>query len=67
MKTAIKVFLILAMIAKFWMIVPLVFGIIALKKIKAGKPSTLFNVLVLIFCDPIAGILLLCSKPEAYN
>jgi len=66
MKTAAKVFIIIGMIVGFYTILPLIFGIIALKKMKTEKPSTGLSVCVLLFCNVIAGILLLCSKPEEY-
>lgn len=66
MKTAAKVFIILSMIFGFYMILPLVFGIIALKKMKTEKPSTGLSVCVLLFCSVLAGVFLLCSKEEEY-
>ena len=66
MKTAAKVFIIIGMVVGCWSILPLIFGIIALKKMKTEKPSTGLSVCVLLFCNLIGGILLLCSKPEEY-
>lgn len=66
MKTAAKVFIIIGMIVGFWYVLPLIFGIIALKKMKKGKPSVGFSVCVLIFCSLLGGIFLLCSKEEEY-
>jgi len=66
MKTAAKVFIIIGMIVGFWTILPLIFGIIALKKMKTEKPSTGLSVCVLLFCNVLGGIFLLCSKPEEY-
>lgn len=66
MKTAAKVFIIIGMIVGFWYVLPLVFGIIALNKMKKGKPSVGFSVCVLIFCSLLGGIFLLCSKEEEY-
>lgn len=48
------------------MILPLVFGIIALKQMKTQKPSTGISVCVLLFCSLLGGIFLLCSKDEEY-
>ncbi len=65
MKTAAKVFIILGMIAGFWMILPLIFGGIALSKLnKAQSKSELtgISVCVLLFVNLIAGILMLCMK-----
>jgi hypothetical protein len=66
MKTAAKVFIIIGMIVGFWYVLPLIFGIIALNKMKKGKPSVGFSVCVLIFCSLLGGIFLLCSKEEEY-
>ncbi len=67
MKTAAKVFIILGMIAGFWSILPLIFGIIALNKMKTEKPSTGLSVCVLLFCSLLGGIFLLCSKEDEYK
>lgn len=66
MKTAAKVFIIIGMICGFWMILPLIFGIIALKQMSTQKPSTGICVCVLLFCNLLGGIFLLCSKEEEY-
>ena len=66
MKTAAKVFIILGMILQFWYIIPLIVGIIALRTMKKQKPSVGLSIVVLLFCNTIAGILLLCSKEEEY-
>ncbi len=67
MKTLAKVFIIIGMICCFWAILPLVFGIIALNKMKTEKPSVGLSICVLIFVSPLAGIFLLLSKPEEYQ
>ena len=66
MKKVAKVFIILGMIFGFWYVLPLIFGAIALKKMKTEKPSVGLSVCVLIFCSTLGGIFLLCSKPEEY-
>lgn len=66
MKTAAKVFIIISMVCGFWMILPLIFGGIALSQMSTQKPSTGICVCVLLFCSLIGGILLLCSKEEDY-
>ena len=66
MKTAAKVFIIIGMITGAIAILPLIFGIIALKKMKTEKPSTGLSVCVLLFCSLLGGIFLLCSKDEEY-
>lgn len=62
MTIASKVLIILTMIACFWLIFPLVLGIIALKKINTNTMTTGWAVVVLLFVNTIAGILLLCDK-----
>lgn len=66
MKTAAKVFIIIGMVSGFWLILPIIFGAIALSQMKKGKPSTGISVCVLLFCNMVGGILLLCSKEEDY-
>ena len=66
MKTAAKVFIIIGMITECWMILPLIFGIIALNQMKTQKPSTAISVCVLLFCSLLGGIFLLCSNESDY-
>ncbi len=67
MKTAAKVFIIIGMVFQFWLIVPLIVGIIALNKLnKATSKADLvgIGIVTLIFCNLIGGILMLCLKDE---
>ena len=65
MKTAAQVFIIIGMVVGFWMILPLIFGGIALSQMGKGmRPSTGMSVCVLLFCNTIAGILLLVAKDD---
>ena len=70
MKTAVKVFIIIGMVCTFWAILPLIFGFLALGKIKnaAGKADVapLWAILTLIFVSPIAGILMFFLKDEDF-
>ena len=66
MKTAAKVFIIIGMIVGCFYVLPIIFGAIALSKMKKGKPSVGFSVCVLIFCSLLGGIFLLCSKESEY-
>lgn len=69
MKTAAKVFTIIGMVCGALAIVPLVIGLLALKKMKSAtckSDMTLWAVLTLIFCSPIGGILMLLLKDEDY-
>ncbi len=63
METAAKVLMILSMIVGFWAVLPLVFGCIALSKMKKNELTTGWKICVLLFVNTIAGILLLCM-PE---
>lgn len=67
MKTAAKVFIIIGMVVGFWTILPLIFGGIALSQMSTRKPSTGICVCVLLFCNMIGGILLLCSDEADYR
>ncbi len=67
MKTAAKVFIIIGMVVGFWTILPLIFGFIALKKLKTATTKselTVPAVLCLLFCNIIGGVLMLCIKEE---
>ena len=63
MKTAAKVFIILGMIMGAVAILPLIFGGIALSKMK-NELTTGWKVCVLLFVSVIGGILLLCMPEE---
>lgn len=70
MKTAAKVFIIIGMVVGFWMILPLIFGFIALNKLKNAKSKdelTVVAILTLLFCNLIGGILMLCIPAEEFN
>ena len=65
MKTAAKVLTIIGMVAGFWMIVPIVIGIFALKKLEEAKTKDelmLWGILNLLFCSLLGGIFMLCLK-----
>ena len=67
MRTAIQVMIIIGMVVGCWMILPIIFGSIALNDMSNGRrPSTAMSVLVLLFCSWIAGILLLVAKDEDF-
>ena len=65
MKTAIKIFIIIGMITGAAAILPLIFGAIALGKIKNNTMTTGWKIVTLLFVNVIAGILLLCDKEGA--
>ncbi len=60
MELAAKIFIIIGMIAGAIGILPLVFGIIVLNKMKKGTLTTGWKVIALLFVSLIGGILLLC-------
>lgn len=63
MKTAAQVFIIIGMVCGFWVILPLIFGGIALSQMSKGqRPSTGISVCVLLFCSFVGGILLLSQR-----
>lgn len=67
MSTAIKVTIIIGMVVGFWMVLPIIFGAIALNDMSNGRrPSTTMSILVLLFCSWIAGVLLLAAKDEDF-
>lgn len=70
MKLAAKILIIIGMVCQFYLIFPLILGAIALKKLnKAEKKadfSTGWSVVVLLFVNVIAGILLLVMKDEDF-
>ncbi|MBQ7836744.1 MAG: hypothetical protein IJ389_05765 [Clostridia bacterium] len=65
MEQAVKIFIIIGMIAGACAIFPLVLGWIALNKMKEGPLSTGWKIVVLLFVSMIAGILLLCMKDDS--
>ncbi len=54
--------MIIGMVCGFWTVLPLIFGIIGLKKLNNGEKTTGWKVMILLFVNVIAGILLLCDK-----
>ena len=66
-----KVFIILGMIFQFYFIFPLVLGAIALKKLKTAEKaddiSIGWKIVILLFVNVIAGIILLVMKDADYT
>jgi hypothetical protein len=71
MKKATRIVIIVEMVLLCWMIAPIVFGIIALKKLETATRradiSTAFGVSTLIFGPTIGGLLLLIMKDSDYE
>lgn len=69
MKTAAKVFIIIGMICTFYLIVPVIVGGIALKKMNTATSRdelTGIGIVTLLLCSLLGGIFLLCTKDEDY-
>ncbi len=69
MKTAAKVLTLIGTIAGAITILPLIFGILSLKKMKnaQSKSETItMGVLNIIFCSPLGGIFMLCIPESEY-
>ena len=67
MKTAAKIFIIISMVVGCWLIFPLIVGGIALSRLnKATSKDELVGVAIctLLFCNTIAGILMLCMSDD---
>ena len=66
MKNIAKIFIIIGIIAGIFTIVAPILGFIYLKKINNNEPlTTVDKVLILLFVNLIAGILLFLDKEEA--
>ena len=67
MKKAAKVFIILGMVIRFYMIYPLVIGSLALKKIDNAKDTselTVWGVVCLFLVSILGGLFTICIKQE---
>lgn len=67
MKKAAKIFVIIGMVVGWWTILPLIFGILALKKLNnatSRSELTGTGILTLLFVSVIGGILILCMRDE---
>ena len=67
MKTAAKVFIIINMIFLFWLIFPLVVGILALGKLNTAKKKddlVVMGVITILFCSLLGGVFMLLVTDE---
>ena len=65
MRTAAKVFVIISMVVKCFLILPIIIGIMALSRLNdIDKPSVGISIATLFLCSPMAGILMLCIQEE---
>lgn len=70
MKKLAKIFIWISIIFQFWMIFPLIIGILALNKLDTAKTKDellVMSVLTTLFCNVIAGIFMFCIKEEELN
>ena len=70
MKTCAKVFLIIGMCLTFYLILPIVFGVITIKKLDTvlirGEIIP-WGVLSIIFVSQVGGILVLCMSDDHFR
>ena len=67
MKRAAKVFIWIGMIFNFYLIYPIVIGVLALKKLKTASSKNelqTLGILTLLFCNLIGGVFMLCMTDE---
>ena len=70
MKSAAKVFIWIGMIIQFFLIYPLVIGIIALKQIKKAQTRADLKgigIIVTLFCSLLGGIFMLCIEDDEFQ
>ena len=67
MKQLAKIFIILGMVVGFWAIIPLIVGIPPLKRLDTSKTREelgSYPILVLLFVNIVAGIVMFVMKDE---
>ncbi len=65
MKTLAKFFIVLGMIFKFYLIFPIIIGIISINKINNARSTSdiqIFGILSAIFVSLLGGVFMLCIK-----
>ena len=70
MKKLAKFFIWISIIFQFWLIFPLIIGILALNKLDSAKNKDellVMSILTTLFCSAIAGIFMFCIKEEELN
>ena len=70
MKTAAKIVIIITMIFTFWLIIPLIIGIMAISKIdNATDKSQITGIALctLLFCSLVGGILMFCIPENDFK
>ena len=69
MKQAAKIFIIIGMVCQFWLIFPIIVGMMALKKIDTAQSKSELTgtaIATLILCNMIGGILMLCINEKEF-
>ena len=65
MKKVAKIFIIIGMICGCWLIFPIILGAKNLRRINNNIPISVHNkIMVLLFVNTVAGILLLCDHSD---
>ncbi len=70
MKTPAKVFIWIGMIIQFFLIYPIVLGVLALKKINSATSSNelqTLGIFTTLFCSLLGGVFMLCIKDDELN
>ena len=70
MKTPAKVFIWIGMIIQFFLIYPIVLGVLALKKINSATSSDelkTLGIFTTLFCSLLGGVFMLCIKDDELN
>lgn len=70
MKKLAKIFIWISIIFQFWLIFPLIIGVLALDKLDSAKNKDellVMSILTTLFCSAIAGIFMFCIKEEEIN
>lgn len=70
MKTAAKVFIWIGMICSFYLVYPIIVGVLALKRLNeetSRENLKTMGILTLFFCSLLAGIFMLCMTDNGYS
>ena len=70
MKTPAKVFIWIGMIIQFFLIYPIVLGVLSLKKINSATSSNelqTLGIFTTLFCSLLGGVFMLCIKDDELN
>ena len=68
--TAAKIFIIIGMVVSFFLIIPIIVGVLSLIQLSTAKQKsdiTIMGVLTLLFCSLIGGIIMLCITDKDFG